>query len=225
MSAVLTPPETVTATPPPRKHSPSFVTPLVDLADGIVLHRFTYDEYHAMGLPEIFSDDDRVELLDGLIVDKMPKGRSHIYSLQVLQKLIEAWLSNGWTLQAQDPVKAGLSAPEPDLAIIRGVMPSLKGHPEPPDVPLIVEVSDSTYRTDSQSKLRIYAAAGFPIYWIVNLPGDCLVVHHHPEPGSSPPAYGEHRIYQRGESFDFVLDGRTLTLAVADILPPPESAA
>ena len=196
-------------------------TPLVDLSEGILLHRFTYDEYHAMIAHGIIAEDARAELLDGLVVDKMPKGRPHVYALQSLRDIIEAWLSGTWTTQLQDPVNAGTSAPEPDMAIVSQVSAkSLKGHPRPPDVPLIVEVADTSVRKDRGTKLRIYSAAGFENYWIIDLEAGAIITHARPNPYSEPPSYEDRHTFHRGESVTLELDGQILTIAVGDILPP-----
>ena len=118
--------------------------------------------------------DDRVELLDGELVDKMPKNPSHSLVTRKLDRRLMTLVDDGWHVRNQEPVTLSASEPEPDLAVVRGTEDDY-GHrkPGPADTALVVEVADSTVARDRR-KRTIYAAAGLPEYWIVNLPEDTL---------------------------------------------------
>src|SRR5262245_40463855 len=106
---------------------------------------FTVAEYHQMIQAGILTEDDRVELLEGWIVPKMPHNPLHDGTIQVASEVITGHLPPSWRIRIQSVVTTGDSEPEPDLAIVRGDRLSyLTRHPGPADVGTIIEVADST---------------------------------------------------------------------------------
>ena len=128
----------------------------------------------------------------------------------------------GWHVAKEDPVVIQpYSEPEPDLSVVRGAIRDyLKRKPEPRDVALLVEVSDSSYAYDRSKKLAIYAAAAFAIYWILNLPERRLEVYSDPTGPSEAPEYRHRQDYGPDDAVPLVIDGREVgRIAVRDLLP------
>src|SRR5262245_10026809 len=107
-------------------------------------HRFTVDEYHKMGESGIFYEDDRVELIEGEIVDMAPIGTSHASSVTRLLSLFGAVVAGKALISPQNPIRLGKrSEPQPDIALLRPRSDFYqRSHPTPKDVLLLVEVSD-----------------------------------------------------------------------------------
>ena len=183
------------------------------------LWRFSVNQYHAMIEAEILTENDPVELLEGWIVEKMPKNPAHIFSTQVLQDIFGKILPEGWFINLQDPITTNDSEPEPDAVILRGQRRDYVARkPKPEDVALVIEVADATLPQDRTIKKRLYAAAGIAAYWIINLPDKQLEVYT--KPIAAEPDYQEQRIYRASENVPVVLDGRSITtISVSDLLP------
>lgn len=133
------------------------------------VRRFSIAEYEEMTRQGILTEDDNVELLQGWIVPKMPKHPPHDGTIDLINFLLSKLLPLGWFVRVQNSVVTSDSIPEPDLAVVRGQPGDFRGqHPTGRDVALIIEVADSTVQRD-RTKAAIYADAGIPWYWIVNL--------------------------------------------------------
>ncbi len=146
--------------------------------------RFTVDEYHRLIDIGLLNGDDAVELLDGYLVLKMPHNPPHDSGIQALMELFRAALPAGWALRVQSAVTLAESEPEPDAAVVRGSWKDYrKDHPRPKDIALVVEVADSSVDRDRKGKGPIYAAAGIPVYWIVNIPEARVEVYSDPQAG------------------------------------------
>lgn len=160
-------------------------------------HLFTVDEYYRMYEAGIFSEDDRVELIDGEIVEMSPIGRSHAACVDRLTKLFVLHLRDDAIVRVQGPIRLdNRSEPQPDIALLRARDDFYaSGHPGPADVLLVVEVADTTLDYDREIKARRYARAGIPEYWLVDLTGEAIEVYS--EPGKS--RYGLLRLLERGE--------------------------
>lgn len=134
-------------------------------------HRLTVDEYYRMAEVGLLSPDARVELIDGEIIDMAPIGSRHASAVSLLtQRLIRA-VGDSAIVWSQSPVRLDVrSEPQPDLALLRPRADHYAGgHPAPPDVLLIVEVSDTTLDYDRNVKAGLYARYGIPALWIVDL--------------------------------------------------------
>ena len=133
-----------------------------------------------MGEAGILRDDERVELIEGEIVQMNPIGSRHAACVRVLTRLVGRSLSDELLLDVQNPVRLdGVLEPQPDLAVIRAhdYRESLPG---PEDVTLVVEVSDTTLGYDRNVKLPLYARAGIREAWIVDLPNEAVERHNEP---------------------------------------------
>jgi Uma2 family endonuclease len=188
---------------------------------GPVLHRFSVDDYHRMIETGILFSGQPIELLEGLLVRKMPIHPPHSTSLQRTWKRILALLPGGWELRIQQPITLSDSEPEPDICVARGSDADYTTHhPGPTDVGLAVEVAESSLDTDQTDKARIYAREGIATYWIVNLVDRWVEARTAPSGPATNPAYGQLQTFGPGTSLPLILDGVPLgQLAVDDLLP------
>ena len=151
-----------------------------------VHHRFTVNEYDEMIARGILNENDRVELIRGEIVDKMPIGPRHAACVKRLNALFQLLYRGRWTVSVQDPIAFDDSKPEPDIALLRPRDDYYsEGTPQPSDILLVIEVADSSLDFDRDTKAALYAEAGIPEYWIVNLIDNCVEVHRGPKADGS----------------------------------------
>lgn len=160
-------------------------------------HRFTVKEYYRMAETGVLRPDARVELLDGRIIDMSPIGPFHGGLVNRLIRLFNK-LSNGrWLVSAQNPLRLDdHSEPEPDVMLLK---PSpddyTRRHPQPEEVYLLIEVSDTTLELDREDKLPAYGRSGIAEVWIVNLNDETIEVYREPH----FTGYGSKAILQAGE--------------------------
>jgi Uma2 family endonuclease len=181
------------------------------------LYRVNVDEYERIVAAGVL-DDDRVELIDGYLVKTMGKNPPHRWSTKVLVKMIDRLITPGWTWRLEQPLRIpDFDEPEPDIAIVRGSDDDYKHRtPEPADVGLLVEVSESSLDRDRGAKLLAYAKGGIAVYWIVNLVAGRVEVYT----GPGPLGYQFHEVFNPGQVVPVVIDGTEIGhIAVADILP------
>ena len=183
-------------------------------------HRFTVKQYHKMIADGVLIEDDRVELLEGYLVEKMPHDPIHDGALQKLNKRLFRVLPPGWEIRVQMATSLRGSEPEPDAAIVREDPDEyFTRHPGPSDYGVIVEVANSSLDIDREDKRRIYARAGLPIYWIVDVVNNAVEVYERPTGPTADPTYGSKQVYQIGDSVPFVVDGSLIdTIPVLDLL-------
>jgi Uma2 family endonuclease len=135
----------------------------------------------------VLGADDRVELLEGWIVEKMTQNPPHAAALDCAQELLRAVLPPEWYLREQKPIVTSDSQPEPDLAVVRGPASRYRQrHPRPRDVVLVIEVADASLDDDRAYKGRLYALARIATYWIINLVEDQVEVYSQPKAGKTP---------------------------------------
>jgi Uma2 family endonuclease len=139
-------------------------------------------DYDRMGEVGLFSPSERVELIEGEIVDMAPIGCEHAGTVNYLTGLLGAALAGRAIVATQNPVVLGLhSEPQPDIALLCPRADFYRGsHPRPEDVLLVVEVADTTLRYDREIKVPLYARHGIPEVWIVDLQGRALNVFREP---------------------------------------------
>ena len=176
---------------------------------------FTVEEYYRMAEANIFSEDDRVELLEGEIVQMTPIGKRHAGCVARLTMLLTRHFGEVGIVWVQNPI--GLdkhSEPQPDLALLK-LRPDFytESHPKPEEVLLLVEVGDVSASFDRQVKVPLYAKAGIREVWLMDLAGECLEVHLKPSIGG----YEEIQQFRRGETIS-PLAFPDLKLNVSDIL-------
>ncbi|QJW98328.1 Uma2 family endonuclease [Frigoriglobus tundricola] len=182
--------------------------------------RFTPAQYHTLIDSGIIMEGEPIELLEGYLVEKGMRNPPHEMSLRRLTARLPRHVP-GWFLQVQGAISLGASEPEPDGVLLRGDETTCDGRlPTAADLGLIVEVSDSTLSFDRRDKGRIYARAGVPVYWIVNVADRQIEVYTDPDTTADPPAYRARTDYRPGDAVPIVLDGATVgAVPVSDLLP------
>ncbi len=177
--------------------------------------RFTVAEYHQMAQADILSEDDRVELIDGEILEMAPIGRRHAGCVDCLAHLFYRSLGQAAQIRVQGPVRLSeRSEPQPDIAVLRPRPDFYRsGHPTPEDVLLLVEVAETSAEGDRRVKVPLYARSGIREFWPVDLEEDVIFVYRDP----TPTGYRTVRGAPRGERLA-PLAFPTQEFAVADIL-------
>lgn len=147
--------------------------------------RWTVTDYHQMGEVGLLTERDRVELINGDIVDMAPAGSEHAGKIRLLIRLFAALLGDKAILDVQNPVTLGeYSEPRPDFALLQSRDDYYtSAHPAARDILLLVEVADTTGQFDRQVKLPLYARHGIPEVWLLDLRTQTLDVHR--EPGTA----------------------------------------
>lgn len=160
--------------------------------------KFTVDDYHRMGEVGILHEDDRVELIEGEILAMSPIGSRHVAAVARLDDLFAEGLARRATRLIQSPVRVNKrSEPQPDLVILKPRADYYASKlPEPDDVLLLIEVMDSSADYDREVKLPMYALAGIPEVWLVDLNGERIEVYRRP----TNAGYAESCIRSRGEA-------------------------
>ena len=183
--------------------------------------RFSVAQYHQMIRLGILTNDDPVELLEGWIIHKMPKNPPHRAATKLTRSALEEIVPQGWYVDAQEPITLDDSEPEPDVVVVRGnTRDYLDRHPGSQDLALIIEIADSTLERDRTSKKRLYARAGIPVYWIVNLPEQKLEVYTEPINLVQEPTYQQCQDYSLSDEVSVVIEGQEIgRLTVRDLLP------
>jgi Uma2 family endonuclease len=149
-------------------------------AFALPLRRWTRAEYGRMVETGIIQPDEHVELLDGEVVAMTPQKGPHAAVVDALREVLQDVFGAGWRIRVQLPLALGpRSEPEPDVAVVRGSRwDFVTDHPDRAD--LVVEVADSTLGKDRLRKAPLYAAAGIPEYWIIDLEGRAVEVYRTP---------------------------------------------
>ena len=145
-----------------------------------------------MGDVGILKPTERVELIRGEILEMSPIGARHVAFVNNLNQLLVTRLGGRAIVSVQNPVAlADDTEPEPDLAVLRrrAVPPYKESEPATDDVLLLIEVGVSSLAYDRGTKLRLYAEAGIPEYWVVDATAELIEIHR----GPGPAGYGETR--------------------------------
>ncbi|HHW44328.1 Uma2 family endonuclease [Desulfofundulus thermobenzoicus] len=163
----------------------------------LVRRRFTVEDYHRMGEAGIFSENDRVELIEGEIVEMTPIGSRHAGYVDRLVRIFFRALGDRVQVRVQNPVRLGKhSEPQPDVALLKPRIDFYAAsHPEPRDVLLVVEVVEGSASYDREVKVPLYARTGIEEVWLVDLAKGCVEVYRNPGGGG----YAEMRQLWRGD--------------------------
>jgi Uma2 family endonuclease len=142
----------------------------------------TADEYERMGEAGIFPGDARLELIEGGIFEMSPIGSPHAASIDFLVYCFSLIAHGRFIVRVQNPIRLNdFSEPQPDVALVRRRDDFYRGaHPTAADVLLVVEVADTTVITDRSVKIPLYARAGIPEAWLVNIPEGRVEVYSDP---------------------------------------------
>lgn len=175
-----------------------------NLATAPARHRLGVDEYHRMVEAGIFGKGDRIELIDGDLIDMAPIGQGHAAIVGGLNEALFMACAGRAIVWPQNPIQLDQSSePQPDLAILRrrADFYATGERPGAADVLLLVEVADSSLRFDQKVKLPLYARAGIAELWIVDLQRRVLYAYRKPDGD----AYGEMTTHQPGDQIGLVL--------------------
>jgi Uma2 family endonuclease len=202
-----------------QPNTPNFTQTLAVPTEPI--WRFSVAQYHQMIRLGILTEDDPVELLEGWIIHKMPKNPPHRAATKLTRNALEEIVPEGWYVDALRTITLLDSEPEPDVVVVRGnTRDYLDRHPGSQDLALVVEIADSTLERDRSSKKRLYARAGIPVYWIVNLPEQKLEVYTEPIDLSQEPTYQQRQDYSLSDEVSVAIEGQEVgRLTVQDLLP------
>jgi Uma2 family endonuclease len=201
---------------------PQSVQPLTGNFNGqtLQLRRITVKEYDAMIESGVFDENDRIELLNGAIVEKMPKGPNHATLNDIIATELIKKLGDKVCVRNQNPIWLDeFSEPKPDIVLVE---PPFKryfnGHPTPDEIFLILEVSDSTLGYDRNTKGEAYARAGIRQYLVLNVPEK--TVEDYREPGAD--GFQSKQTHRAGQEFSLVAFPE-IFLKVDDFLPIEKS--
>jgi len=176
---------------------------------------FNVSEYYRMAEAGVLTQDDRVELVDGEIIEMCPIGTRHAACVRKAGDILSRLLRNLLIVSIQNPVHIGeYSEPLPDIALLKPRDDFYsRAHPVPDDIVLIIEVADTSLDYDRNIKMPLYAKAGIVEAWLVNLPKDLIEVYTDPSGAS----YQNCRLVTRDETFTSPVLGN-LTIKADDII-------
>lgn len=179
-----------------------------------IRRQFTVEEYYQMAVAGIFTEDDRVELIEGEIIEMPPIGGPHASRVLRLTQVFTAAFRDAALVNVQNPLRlSGRSEPVPDVVLLRPRSDFYVEHPTPADVFLVVEVSDTTLAYDRGVKLPLYAREGVPEVWLVEIGPDRISMHRDP----TPTGYRQTQVRRRGDVIS-ALAFPDVEIAVEDIL-------
>jgi Uma2 family endonuclease len=188
-------------------------------------HRITVEEYHRMLDSGSLGPEPKVELLEGVIVEKMTKKPPHVIATDLLDDLLHHLLPRGCgyfvTMGNPVTIEDRDGEPEPDAGVFRGTIRDFVGRRRTPsDAALLAEVSDTSYGYDRYTKWVTYAAVRVPVYWILDLNRRQLEVHTEPTGEGEAAVYTRTQIFGADDEVSLILDGREVgRFPVREILP------
>jgi len=181
----------------------------------VVKKLFTVDEYHRMGEAGIFTEDDRVELIQGEIIQMSPIGNRHMVCVDRAMYTLISTLKDQALVSIQNPLQLdNYSEPQPDVIVLKPRADFYSGRTRTPsDVLLMIEVSDTTLRYDCNIKVPLYAASGISEVWVEDLQNDVILIYRDP----AGTAYKTTFSRRRGETIS-PLAFPSIAFTVADFL-------
>jgi len=153
------------------------------------------------------------EILHGELSEKVRQGWPHSFAIDALIVAFRGLSPEQFHVSAQTPLKVGQNLPEPDFRVLRGALRSRREAPAADETLLVVEVADTTLTTDARIKAPMYAEAGIPFYWIVDLKRRRVEVRSRPEAGG----YAETRIFEANDTLPPAFECCP-TVSVSDLL-------
>lgn len=162
---------------------------------------FTVEMYHRLGELGIFDEDDRVELLDGQIVEMTPIGRPHWRTVHRLTNLLARRIPAEMSVSSQSSLLlSDRWEPQPDLAVVRNPEESARDWiATARDTVLVIEVCDTSLERDRDIKIPRYAREGIAEAWLVDVNSDTITCYRNPLPGG-PGGYANAVVVRRGET-------------------------
>jgi Uma2 family endonuclease len=183
--------------------------------------RLSVEQYEEMIRAGIVGEDDPIELLDGWLVPKVAKSPQHILSSELVRDALSPLVQESWWICSQQPVRLPTSMPEPDVMVVPGERRQYCDQiPRAKDVGLIVEVSDASLPRDRVFKKSLYAQAGIPCYWVVNLVDRCIEEYTELVGAADTADYRVRCDYSADAEVPLMLDGRRVAvIPVRNVLP------
>jgi Uma2 family endonuclease len=183
--------------------------------------KFSVAEYNRLIAEGVLDDEDKVELLEGMVVLKVPRDPRHDSTIQRIQSKLYRVIPADWDVRTQLAITLSESQPEPDFALVRGTADDYDSHhPFASEVGLAIEVANSSLRRDTLDKTRVYATDAVPEYWVIDVQNRVIEVYSAPDPAAAPPRYTAHRTVRPGDTLALALDGKPVaTIPAADLLP------
>ncbi|KOR36426.1 MULTISPECIES: Uma2 family endonuclease [Planktothricoides] len=181
------------------------------------IRRLTVEEYHRMGDLGILAPNEPVELIEGQVIQKPMKGKSHSAAVSRTDHLLRNRLGDRVLVRLENPVKLNdYSEPEPDIALVRpDPLYYEDHHPTPREIYLIIEVADSTLKRDREFKGTVYAKAGITDYWVLDISDRQLYVLREPQENG----YQREAILRENDPIS-LLAFPDVTMTVAEMLSP-----
>jgi Uma2 family endonuclease len=143
----------------------------------VSLRKLTIEEYHKLGEAGILHPNDRVELIDGLLVQMAPIGPEHQFILEKLNDVLSEQKKDRFKVGPGRPIPIPyFNEPQPDMVLLGIDAGTRREHASPGEIYLVIEISDTTVKYDSEKKLPAYESARIPEYWIVDIPAKALRV-------------------------------------------------
>jgi Uma2 family endonuclease len=169
---------------------------------------FTIEEYERMAEAGILKDDDRVELIEGQIVEMSPIGTVHMAVVVNLTHILVKLVGEQARVWVQGPLRLPpRSLPQPDVAVLRP-RSYMRVAATMEDAHLVIEVADTSLKYDSRNKLSLYARAGILEYWVVDCNAEAVNVYHTP----IGDRYAEHRVVGRGGAIELLGFGAAVSV-------------
>lgn len=170
---------------PAPVQSARYVSPAPQSIDSLSLYLWTPAQYRRMAELGVLTEEDKVELLEGVIVRKMTHNAPHDGTLQVVSRRLQSLIAGKWEIRSQSSLITIDSESEPDLAVVPGPEDRYgEEHPHSSEVLFVVEIANTSLKIDRR-KAVIYARGGIPVYWIVNVQDRQLEVFSQPDPVNS----------------------------------------
>lgn len=185
-----------------------------------VRKRWTRGEYEQLAKLGIFHPDERLELIEGEIFELTPQGSGHATAVVLTSEAIRERLEPDYIVRVQLPLALDdFSEPEPDIAVVPGAARDYRDA-HPTMAALVIEIADTTLDYDRHTKAPLYARAGIPEYWIVNLADRQLEVYRNPGPlAESPGGFGYRLRLVLSPGEEAVAPGTTRAMKVDELLP------
>jgi len=183
---------------------------------GALRLRWTLEALEQALAQDSLDPDGHYEILNGELYRKIGQDWPHSFALSALIRVFTRAVDESPAyVSAQQPVRVGSDAPEPDLAVISGPLDARQGHPEASDTLLVVEVAASSILRDRSIKAPIYAAGRAPVYWIVDLNASQVEVYTRPASGM----YSEVRVFSYADELPIPFPGGPV-VQVKDLIAP-----
>ncbi len=181
----------------------------------LLRRKFTVEQYHKMAESGILTENDRVELIRGEIIEMSPIGRRHAACVNRLVRLFTQCLGERMILSPQNPVELDdTSEPQPDIVLLQPREDFYESaSPQASDIFLLIEVADTTVQYDRQVKIPLYAEDNIAEVWLVDINGQCVEVYR--EPASD--GYQNIQKFERGQTLSILAFG-DVNITVNEVL-------